>query len=513
MSTALRAVAYARFSSDGQREESIDAQIRAIKNFAEKNGYTLHKIYADRGISGTTDKRPQFLRMIEDVKTNGTNAVIVHKLDRFARNRADSAIYRMELSRRNIRLLSVLENFDDSPESIILQSVIEGYNEYYSRNLQREVMKGLMENARTCRHTGGTPCLGYDVDKDTLKYVINPYEAEAVKLIFRMYLDGAGYGEIINELNRRGYKTKRGNAFGKNSLYEILRNEKYTGVYIYNKSVHPDMDGKFNRHLSKPDAEIVRCEGGIPQIISKEDFLLAQEKMLGRRKRTASFKAKQEYLLSGKIFCGECESTYAGNSRRPSGKNPLYVSYDCVKKNGKTKCKNTGIRKEIIEDLVLKYLADTVFDERMLPEILDRYNAFAVEKNKELDVQIRYIKGELSETEKGISNIVDAVVSTGSVALANKLNELEVRKSELETALTEIENELSDVTVDEKQLRAAFRKAKRLLMKGTLKNQKAIVEQYIKRVVMCREKIILEIGVSDDYVLKQEIPRPKKKER
>ena len=274
MSTALRAVAYARFSSDGQREESIDAQIRAIKNFAEKNGYTLHKIYADRGISGTTDKRPQFLRMIEDVKTNGTNAVIVHKLDRFARNRADSAIYRMELSRRNIRLLSVLENFDDSPESIILQSVIEGYNEYYSRNLQREVMKGLMENARTCRHTGGTPCLGYDIDKETLKYVINPYEAEAVKLIFRMYLDGAGYGEIINELNRRGYKTKRGNAFGKN---------------------------------------------------------------------------------------------------------PLYVSYDCVKKNGKTKCKNTGIRKEIIEDLVLKYLADTVFDERMLPEILDRYNAFAVE--------------------------------------------------------------------------------------------------------------------------------------
>ena len=170
--------------------------------------------------------------MIDDAKNGYFDIVIVHKLDRFARNRADSAIYRRELSWHNVRLISVLENFDESPESIMLQSVIEGYNEYYSKNLRREVMKGLKENALSCRFTGGIPCLGYDIDKDTLKYVINPFEAEAVKLIFKMYLDGEGYSSIINTLNYKGFKTKKGNTFGKNSLYEILRNEKYTGVYV-----------------------------------------------------------------------------------------------------------------------------------------------------------------------------------------------------------------------------------------------------------------------------------------
>ena len=137
MAKILKAVAYARFSSDNQREESIEAQVRAIKEYAERNGYALHKIYADRGISGTTDNRPEFQRMIDAAKNGAFDVVIVHKLDRFARNRADSAIYRQELSKHNIQLISVLENFDDSPESIILQSVIEGYNEYYSKNLRR----------------------------------------------------------------------------------------------------------------------------------------------------------------------------------------------------------------------------------------------------------------------------------------------------------------------------------------------------------------------------------------
>lgn len=344
MAEILKAVAYARFSSDLQREESIDAQIRAIKQFAEQNGYALQKVYADRGISGTTDNRPQFQAMIEDVKNSDISAVIVHKFDRFARNRADSAIYRRELERQGVKLLSVLENFDDSPESVILQSVIEGYNEYYSKNLRREVMKGLKENALSCRHTGGTPCLGYDVDKSTMKLVVNEWEAEAVKLIFKLYIEGFGYSHIINELNKKGYKTKRGAAFGKNSLYEILRNEKYAGVYVYNLSASKNTLGKFNRHKSKPDDEVIRIDGGVPQIISKENFQKVQQIMTARKRKTAVFRAKQEYLLSGKIICGECGCSYAGNSRKPNATHPLYVSYRCTKRNGKIKCKNPEIQ-------------------------------------------------------------------------------------------------------------------------------------------------------------------------
>lgn len=506
----IRAVAYARYSSIGQRDESIEAQIRAIKEYANRVNLTLTYSYIDRGISGTrAENRTEFQKMIADAKFHKFDVVIVHKLDRFARNRADSAIYRNELSKCGVKLVSVLEQFDqDSPESIILQSVIEGYSEYYSMNLRREVMKGLKENALTCRFTGGIPCLGYDIDKDTQKYIINDYEAEAVKLIFKMYLDGYGYTDIISELNKRAFKTKRGKSFGKNSLYEILRNEKYTGVYIYNKHVHPDENGKFNRHAQRDDSEVIRIEGGIPQIISKEDFEAVQKKMNARKQQTARYKSKQEYLLSGKIVCGECGGKFAGNSRH-AGKRleMIYISYSCTKKNGKEKCHNPGIKRDVLENIVLKQLADKVFDEKLLPEIIAKYDEFARQKNGELYTNKNHIKSKLAEIDKSINNIVDIVVSTGSAALADKLKNLEAEKATLENTLAELEISLSEMSVSEETLRAAFKKAKAMLSSGTLANKKAIVEHYVKQIIIHRDTIDIEFNISGDYTITETIAR------
>lgn len=502
----VTAVAYARYSSDGQRDESIDAQVRAIKSFAEREGYALIHVYADRGISGTSDNREEFQRMIEDAKNGDFQVVIVHKLDRFARNRSDSAIYRNVLEKYGVRLVSVLENFDDSPESIILQSVIEGYNEYYSKNLAREVMKGLKENALASKFNGGLPPLGYDINKETLKYKINNFEAEAVKLIFKMYLQGEGYTSIINELNRRGFKTKKGNSFGKNSLYDILRNERYTGVYIYNKSLPLTSDKKFNRHASKNAEDIIKVEGGIPQIISTEDFVKVQELMNKRRHKTATYKAKEDYLLSGKIICGECGSTYAGNARR--SKNSTYISYTCTKKNGREKCRNRGTQRDLIESIILNKLSEKVFDVKILPEIIARYNDFALSKNKEFIAVKKQLEQRLAEIDKGIANIVNLVVTTGSAALAEKLKELELEKVTLEMSLKEAERKLSEMSVDEAQLRKAFSKAKSLLKSGTLKNRKAIVQQYVKQVVIYPDKVEIEFNViGDSYTIKETYPR------
>ncbi len=507
MTKILNAVAYTRFSSDLQREESIEAQVRAITEYAERNGYALLKTYADRGISGTTDNRPEFQAMIEAVKGGGIDAVIVHKYDRFARNRADSAIYRRELEKRGVKLLSVLENFDDSPESIILQSVIEGYNEYYSKNLRREVMKGLKENALSCRTTGGVPCLGYSVDKNTMKFLINEWEAEAVKLIFKRYLQGEGYPSIINELNEKGYKTKRGASFGKNSLYEILRNEKYTGVYTYNVSASKNAEGKANRHKRKPDEEIIRVEGGIPQIISKDDFEKVQEIMKRRKHDKAKFKAKQEYLLSGLITCGECGSKYAGNARNPSPSNALYISYRCVKKNGKIKCRNPEIKRDLIEATVLKKLADKVFNEEMLTEIILRYNDYAASRNTELISSIKNIKIKLSETERKIENIVNVIVQTGSAALSEKLKELEKDKATLTQSIAKKEKEAAQMSVSKQTLKKAFAKAKQMLESGTLANKKSIVQNYVKNVTMYKDKIVVEFNITNNYTITEEIDR------
>lgn len=378
----IRAVAYTRFSSDLQREESIEAQVRAIQSYCDQNGFVLLTVYADRGISGTSDNRPDFQRMIADSAKQEFDAVIVHKLDRFARNRYDSAIYKNKLKSNGVRLISVLENLQDNPESIILESVIEGMNEYYSMNLSREVRKGLQENALECKVTGGPPALGYTVDKTTQKYIINEHEAQAVKMIFRMYIDGYSYDEIISALNRGGYRTRRNVPFAKNSLYAILRNERYTGVYIYVKDSRQNPKGKYVRHGQYDPDAVIRIPGGMPQIISEELFQQAQLKLRERQHKAAKFNAKQEYLLSGKIFCGECESPYAGNSRKPRPDHPLYVSYKCTRRNQRNKqCKNTEINRDKLEQIVLDKLTKVVFNPDAIPQLLTEYNTYIAKKS------------------------------------------------------------------------------------------------------------------------------------
>ena len=233
---------YARFSSYNQRSESIDAQIRAMNQFCKQNHWQVVSTYTDEARSATTDNRPQFQQMIADSGKGLFDIVLVHKLDRFSRDRYDSAIYKKKLKKNHVRLCSVLERMDDSPESIMMEAVLEGMSEYYSRNLAREVMKGMNETALQCKHTGGCPPLGYDLDENR-HLIVNESEAQAVRIIFQMFADGHGYTTIIDYLNAHGYKTKRGKMFGKNSLYEILNNEKYTGVFVFNKAA-ARTDGK-----------------------------------------------------------------------------------------------------------------------------------------------------------------------------------------------------------------------------------------------------------------------------
>jgi len=349
-----KAAIYARYSSDNQREESIDAQVRAIKDYTEKNNIQIVKIYVDEARSATIDNRPQFLQMIKDSALGGFDLVLVHKLDRFARNRYDSAFYRRELKKNNVRLVSVLENLDDSPESVILESVLEGIAEYYSKNLAREVMKGMKETAYKCKHTGGIPPLGYDVSDDK-SYVINQKEAAAVRLIFSMRAKSAGYNLIIEELNRLGYRSKRGNRFGKNSIHEILKNEKYAGVYIFNRSA-AKVDGKRNNHKIKKDEDIIRIEGGMPAIIDKKLFNEVQDKMSKSKKGPAANKAKETYLLSGIIYCGKCGGSMVGNRKYAGRNRTLYLSYECSKRKRNKSCDMKSISKKFVRKRLLMNL-------------------------------------------------------------------------------------------------------------------------------------------------------------
>ena len=347
----MRVACYARYSTSMQREESISAQMRAMKAYCDDNGWIIVKKYVDEAYSATTDKRRQFQQMISDSCNKEFDIVLVHKLDRFARNRYDSSLYKQKLRKNGVRLCSVLERIDNTPESILLEGLLESINEFYSANLARESMKGMKENALQCLHNGGSPGLGYDVD-DTQHIIINKEEAKIVVMIYSMYLSGYSCKVIAQMLNEEGYITKAGNPFKTYSVYGILLNEKYTGVYIFNRAESKGYDHKRNSHRSKPPEEIIRVEGGIPAIISKDVWEAVQKKRMSKSGKLQT--SAPMYLLSGKIICGVCGSKMYGSIRYRYSAEPYYM-YSCHAK--KVSCSNPKeIEKESLENYVISLI-------------------------------------------------------------------------------------------------------------------------------------------------------------
>ena len=347
----LRVACYARYSTNMQREESISAQLRAMKKFCADNGWKIVGRYVDEAYSATTDKRPQFQQMKADSNKREFDIVLVHKLDRFARNRYDSSLYKQKLRKNGVKLCSVLERLDSSPESILLEGLLESINEFYSANLARESMKGMKENAYKCLFNGGCPGLGYDID-DSQRYVINEHEAKAVVLIFSMYLCDYSYQQIADALNADGFLTKIGKPFSRNSFTEIIRNEKYTGVYIFNRSEAKGYDNKRNSHRNKPSEEIIRIEGGIPAIISRETWEAAQEKRIANMHHARHCNCI--YLLSKLVVCGVCDKIMHGTIRLRRNL-PPYHTYTCGTK--KSNCDNPKeIEKNSLEQYVIELI-------------------------------------------------------------------------------------------------------------------------------------------------------------
>ncbi len=425
----MRAAIYARYSSENQREESIEAQIKACKEYCEKNNIEIVKIYTDEAKSATTDDRPAFLQMIRESNLKLFDVVVVHKLDRFARNRYDSAFYKRQLKKNGVKLISVLEQLDDSPESVILESVLEGMAEYYSKNLAREVMKGLKENANKCMFNGGIPPLGYKIVDG--KYVVDEKEAEIVKLIFEMFANGHTYNEIINELNNRGYKTRKGNAFGKNSLHDILKNEKYTGVYVFNKGT------KTQHRIVRED--VIKIEGGIPAIVSKEIFEKCQER-LNKNKRQPRTDTKRYYLLTDLIKCGMCGSSYSGNSYRHGRNGKKYYIYTCSNRSAKKGCKNKSIRQDLLENFVINVIKNFIFDKKRLDELIDKIYSYAQEMMSEKTNELEILEKQKNSLQTKINKLLDMYLEDGidKEILKQKVNDLKAQLDIVQQQINEL---------------------------------------------------------------------------
>lgn len=223
-----RAVIYARYSSEKQNEQSIEGQLHECDAFAKTHDLLIVKTYIDRALSAKTDNRPSFRQMIKDSNNGTFDAVIVYKTDRFARNRYDSALYKAKLKKNNIKIFYAKENIPDGPEGIILESMLEGFAEYYSAELSQKVKRGIKENVRKGLSFGGSCPYGYKIiDK---KYTINTIQQPHVKKIFTEYAAGRRAVDIFADLNSLPDYAGKGHKWNRSSLNRMLSNKKYIGI-------------------------------------------------------------------------------------------------------------------------------------------------------------------------------------------------------------------------------------------------------------------------------------------
>lgn len=400
----MNTVIYARYSAGPrQTDQSIEGQLRVCTDFCKQRGLTVIDTYCDRHISGRTDERPEFQRLIADAKRKKFEAVVVYKTDRFARNKYDSAVYKRELKRNGIQIFYAAEAIPDGPEGIILESLMEGLAEYYSAELAQKIKRGMHESALKCQSTGSGRPLGYRVDEQK-RFQIDSESAQTVQTIFEQYIKGESNAAICELLNSRGLRTAQGKPFNKNSINRIIKNRKYIGEYRYHDIV---------------------VEGGMPAIISKDTFNLAQAEMERRRTRKAPKSPKAEYLLAGRLFCGHCKGPMQGVSGTGKSGNKWYYYY-CGNTRGKNKtCDKKQVSRDRLERAVVDFTVRYILQEDVLEELARKVHA-AQERQNDTASEIAFYEKKLADNKKSIANVLRAIESGAATqTLPARLQELE----------------------------------------------------------------------------------------
>ena len=464
----MTAVIYARYSSDNQREESIEGQIRECTAYAEKNDITVVKHYIDRAISAKTDNRPQFQQMIRDSERKLFDMVLVWKLDRFARNRYDSARYKTQLKKNGVKLMSATEIISDGPEGIILESVLEGYAEYYSADLSEKVIRGMTENALKGKFTGGAVPVGYWIDEKQ-HFQADPLVAPLIHEAFKMYNDGSTMTEVRDWLNEHQVKNPRGGPMSYNTVQHMLKNRRYIGELKY-------------RDILIPDA--------IPPIVSPELFEDVQIKMAKNKKAPARRKAEDDYLLTTKLFCGYCGSLMFGESGT-SRSGDVHRYYKCATVKKRKSCQKKTVRKQWLEDLVIAKTKALIMDDTVIDSLVSSVMEL---QNKE-NIRLPLYEKQLRETETGIQNMLNAI-QAGILTSSTKerLETLETQKKELEAKIAE--ERLAKPKLSEDFVRFWLTRFRKLDLSQKEQRQ-ALIDTFINAIYLYDDKMLITFNYKE----------------
>ena len=421
----MNVVFYGRYSDAGQSEQSIEGQRKVCYEFAEHNDYNIIAEYIDRATTGTeAENRHEFQRMIADSTKRQFQGVLVYQLDRFARNREDSVIYKSVLKKNGVRVLSARENITSDASGILLESVLEGLAEYFSAENSQKVIRGMALTAEKCEFTGSGVPLGYKiVDK---KFALNEDEAPIVKRIFEMYLANKTMVEIIRYLNDNGVKTSKGNPFNKDSIRRILVNRKYLGIYIFKGKETPS---------------------GIPRIIDDSTFEQVQILLQKNKKAPARTKTVEEnYLLTTKLFCGHCKAAMTGMSGKSStGK--VHQYYSCVTQRKRGDCNKKNVQKAYIENSVVDGVLSILTDD-YIKDIAKKVSDLSAKENN--TDTVKRLKKQLKENETAIANLIKAIETGKAVdVLSEQIEKRQAERSELEIQLAKEKMSRPVLTQDE----------------------------------------------------------------
>ena len=465
----MKAVIYARYSSDSQREESIEGQLRECTAFAEKNGITILRHYIDRAFSAKTDNRPEFQEMIKDSSKKLFDMIIVWKLDRFARNRYDSARYKAQLKKNGVKVVSATETISDGAEGILLESMLEGMAEYYSADLAEKVVRGMTENALKCKYNGGTPPLGYVIDSEQY-FQIDPLTAPFVLEAFKRYDEGATMTQIRDWLNEKGIKNTRRQEMTYNSIQHMLNNRRYIGEYSYREVIIPD---------------------GIPAIVPKDLFDRVQEKMAKNKKAPARHKAEDNYLLTTKLFCGYCGAYLCGESGT-SRTGLVHHYYKCVSvKKKRAECHKKPVKKQWIEDLVVDETMKMVMDDKAIEAIVSMLMEL---QNRESSSLPLYEK-ELKDTEAAIDNMLNAIQQgIFNKSTKARLDELEAAKDELENMIAC--EKLAKPKITEEQMMFWLHRFRKLDV-SKKEHRQMLIDTFVNAIYLYDDKMLITFNYKD----------------
>jgi DNA invertase Pin-like site-specific DNA recombinase len=412
--------------------------------------------------------------MIADSSKKCFEGVLVYQLDRFARNRYDSVTHKRTLKKNGVRVFSARENISEDASGILMEAIIEGYAEHYSVELSQKVKRGMNINATKCLYNGGIVPLGFIIDNNK-QFQVDEERAFIVKKVFEMYSTGATMVNIIKYLNSNGIKSSKNEEFKKDSITRMLKNEKYIGTYSFGN---------------------VKIKSGIPSIISEDLFEKVQLIMKKNKCAPARSKAKIEYILTTKLFCGYCKDMMTGVSGT-SSTNKVYNYYTC--NNYKKKiCNKKNVKKEYIEDLVVNETRKLLTDENI--NKISKELIKLVEKEKDTS-NLKRLNKLLKDNEKQKNNLIDSLkvcdIESIRKTIFEEISKMDAKHSDIEKEILLEEKQNISLTISQVKF---FLNQMRKGDINNIENRKLLINVFINRIYLYDDRLTLIFNTQDDDV-------------